>query len=78
MANRSILYIDLLGVQKMWRQGGATAVSARIEEFNNFVIDQVNHLPHDLHREGEYTVILGGDSVSIMCRAFGETPLSGA
>lgn len=68
MANRSILYIDLLGVQKMWRVGGAAAVKTRIEEFNDFVVTQVSYLPSAVHRDAEYTVILTGDSVSIMCQ----------
>jgi hypothetical protein len=70
MANKAIVYIDLLGVQKMWKQGGAPAVKARIAEFNAFVTNQVNYLPSYLHREGEYTLILAGDSVSVMCQDF--------
>jgi hypothetical protein len=70
MANKAIVFIDLLGVQKMWRQGGAQAVKGRIEEFNQFVNEQVNYLPRELHREGEYTIILAGDSASILCQDF--------
>jgi len=70
MANRAIVYIDLLGVQKIWRQGGAPAVKARIAEFSQFVTEQLDYLSADTHREGEYTVILAGDSVSVMCQDY--------
>jgi hypothetical protein len=68
MANRSLLFIDLLGVQTMWRVGGAPAVKARIAEFHDFVTTQASFLPTDVHRDAEYTVILTSDSVSIMCQ----------
>jgi hypothetical protein len=68
MVKKAILFIDLLGVQKMWRHGGAQAVKARIEAFNDFVTSQASFLPHELHREGEYTVVLSGDSASILCQ----------
>jgi hypothetical protein len=68
MANRSLLFIDLLGVQKIWRFGGAHGVKSRIAEFNDFVTTQVSFLARDVHRDAEYTVILTGDSVSIMCQ----------
>lgn len=70
MANKAIVHIDLLGVQKMWGEGGASAVKGRIEEFNEFILRQFNYLPPELHRDGEYTVILSGDSVSVMCQDF--------
>ncbi len=70
MANKAILFIDLLGVQKLWLTGGYTAVKDRIQRFNTFVLEQANFLPAQVHREGEYTVILAGDSVSIMCQDF--------
>jgi len=70
MANKAIVYIDLLGVGKMWRQAGMSSVRARIAEFNDFVKEQCSCLPSALHRRGEYTVILVGDGVSIMCRDF--------
>ena len=54
----------------MWKSGGAGAVKSRISEFNQFVLNQVNYLPNHLHRDGEYTVILSGDSVSVMCQDF--------
>lgn len=68
MANRSILFIDLLGVQKMWRIGGAKAVKSRIQEFHDFIVKQVSYLPNHVHRDAEYTVILTADSVSVMCQ----------
>jgi hypothetical protein len=61
------MYILVLGVQKMWSEEGAASVKGRIEEFNAFVVDQINYLPGDLHRDGNYTVIVAGDSVSVMC-----------
>lgn len=67
MAKRAILYIDLLGVQKKWSDGGARAVKNRITEFHEFVLHQFNYLPSDLHRDGDYTVLLSGDSVSVLC-----------
>jgi len=70
MANTAILFVDLLGVQKMWVEGGADAVKARINEFNSFVVKQLEFLPADLHKEGEYTAILAADGVSIMCQDF--------
>jgi hypothetical protein len=70
MANLAILFLDLLGVQRMWADSGAGAVKARIDEFSDFILDQVNYLPGTLHREGEYNVILAGDSVSIICQEF--------
>ena len=70
MASNAILFIDLLGVQKMWVENGAPAVKSRIEEFNNFILDQLNWLPGALHRDGDYRVILSGDSASIVCQDF--------
>lgn len=70
MANKAVLFVDLLGVQKMWAENGAAAVKNRIDEFNLFILEQINFLPSELHREGEYTVILSGDSVSVMCQDF--------
>lgn len=70
MANKAVLYIDLLGVQNIWKAGGAEAVHDRIEEFNAFIQEQLNYLPSAIHREGEYTVILTADSVSIMCQEY--------
>jgi len=67
MARTAILLVDLLGVQKMWQQGGATKVKARIEEFNEFVLNKINYLPSELHRDGEYTLILSGDSFVVTC-----------
>lgn len=72
MAKTAILYVDLLGVQKMWLRGGAPAVRDRIGEFNRFVMDQVNYLPGHLHRDGDYTVILSGDSVAVTCQDYGQ------
>lgn len=68
MAKRAILHVDLLGVQRMWMRGGAIAVKRRIEDFSDFVMQQIEWLPKDLHREGEYTVILAGDSVAVLCQ----------
>jgi hypothetical protein len=34
------------------------------------VFSQINYLTADLHREGEYTVVLTGDSVSVLCQDF--------
>jgi hypothetical protein len=68
MAKTAILFIDLLGVQRMWTEGGASAVKLRISEFNDFVVRQFELLPDSLHAEGEYTAILQGDSISIMCK----------
>ena len=48
MAHKAILLIDLLGVQRMWQQGGAPRVKARITEFNNFVLKQFNFLSSEL------------------------------
>ena len=70
MAKTAILFIDLLGVQKMWSQEGAVSVKRRIEEYNDFVLQQVNYLPSELHRDGDYTVILAGDSTSVMCEDY--------
>ena len=70
MARRAILYIDLLGVQKMWADGGWARVRDRIDEFNQFITSQVTYLPTDLHRQGDYTVVLSGDSVSVICEDF--------
>jgi hypothetical protein len=54
----------------MWAGDGASGVKKRIQEFNEFAIEQINYLPGVLHREGEYTVILSGDSVCVMCQDF--------
>jgi hypothetical protein len=70
VAKTAILYIDLLGVQRMWMQGGAYAVKNRVEEFHEFVTEQLEWLSHDLHRDGEYTAILSGDSVAVTCQDF--------
>jgi hypothetical protein len=70
MAKTAILYIDLLGVQQLWSLGGAIAVGDRIHEFNDFVIRQLGFLPGDIHRDGEYTVILSGDSLTVTCQDF--------
>ena len=70
MARVAILYIDLLGVQKMWQAGGAPAVKSRIQKFNEFILKQLEWLPGPLHRQGEYTVILSGDGVAITCQDF--------
>jgi hypothetical protein len=70
MAKRAILYIDLLGVQKLWASGGADEVRHRLVEFNEFITDQITFLSADLHREGDYTVVLAGDSVSVICEDF--------
>ncbi|MCW5898590.1 MAG: OST-HTH/LOTUS domain-containing protein [Flavobacteriales bacterium] len=65
---RAVLFVDVLGVQKMWRSGGAVAVKERIEEFNTFVTKQLPYLPDYVHRDAEFTVMLGGDSVAILCQ----------
>lgn len=70
MPRRAILYIDLLGVQKMWQSGGSAAVKLRIAEFNSFILEQLNFLTSALHRDGDYTVILSGDSVAVTCEDF--------
>jgi len=70
MARRAILFIDLLGVQKMWSVGGAPQVKARIKEYNDFIVKQLTYLPHDLHRDGEYTAIISGDGVSVSCQDY--------
>lgn len=70
MSKKAILFIDLLGVQKMWKYGGANSVKQRIEQFNDFIIDQTNYLPSTVHRDAEYTLLLSGDSVSIMCQDY--------
>jgi len=68
MARRAIAHIDLLGVRKLWKEGGAVRVRDRLREFSDLVIEQLAHLPSDLRRDGEYTVILQGDSASIICQ----------
>lgn len=70
MARVAVLYVDLLGVQKMWQHGGAERVKQRIAEFNDFIIEQLDFLPSHLHRDGEYTVILSGDSAAVTCQGF--------
>lgn len=70
MAKTAILFLDLLGVQKMWATGGAPMVRLRIDEFNAFVEEQLNFLPATIHRNGDYTVVLQGDSLAVMCQDF--------
>ncbi|WP_457674019.1 hypothetical protein [Thiolapillus sp.] len=70
MSKNAILFIDLLGVQKMWKQGGANAVKERIEQFNEFIVEQTNYLPSSVHRDAEYTLLLSGDSASFMCQDY--------
>ena len=65
---RAVLFIDVLGVQKMWKSGGAEAVRDRIDEFHRFVSTQLTYLPDSVHRDAEYSVIVSGDSVAIMCQ----------
>jgi hypothetical protein len=68
VSQRAILFVDLLGVQKMWLTGGAHGVKARISEFSAFVIQQVNELPPGLQLDGEQSIVVSGDSVSVICR----------
>lgn len=70
MAKNVILYVDLLGVQNMWEVGGAIAVKNRIDDFNRLIKRKLNELPPDLHRDGECTFLLEGDSVSVLCQDF--------
>jgi hypothetical protein len=70
MPRRAILFVDLLGVQRMWQNGGAAAVKARIDSFHGFIKHQLTYLPETLHREGDYTVILSGDSVAVTCEDY--------
>lgn len=50
--------------------GGAKGVRGRVQEFNDFLCDQITYLTPELHRQGDYTVVLAGDSVSVLCEDF--------
>lgn len=67
MAKKAVLFVDLLGVQKMWAKEGYVAVKNRIEEFNEYIEKQINFLSSDLHNDGNYIVVLSGDSASVIC-----------
>lgn len=68
MARTAVLFVDLLGVQKMWVAGGAPKVRARVSEFNQFIRKQFDVIPSELHRGGDYTVFLYSDSAAVACQ----------
>ncbi len=68
MARCGFVYIDLLGVQKMWQLGGANAVKSRIQEFANLIKEQLTYLPQQSFRDGDFTIMTLSDSVAITCQ----------
>jgi len=72
VARKAIAHIDLLGVRKLWKEGGVSSVRNRINEFSELITQQLAYLPSEVHRDNEYTIILSGDSASIICQDAGQ------
>lgn len=70
MAKRAVLFVDLLGVQKMWSGGGVNAVTKRIDEFNVFMLRTFETLPQELSRDHEFSISMSGDSFAVPCQDF--------
>src|SRR3972149_9687962 len=67
MPKSAVLYIDLLGVQNLWASGGSTAVSLRINAFQRLVQRVIEEIPREAPGIHDYTVLLYGDAVTVLC-----------
>ena len=68
MARCGFVYIDLLGVQKMWQLGGANAVKSNDPRICELIKEQLTYLPQQSFRDGDFTIMTLSDSVAITCQ----------